>query len=94
MITTYPEFLAVCESKCKMYKTIPDRYLSIEGQQVYALYNAVEFNACFASDATELLEMLSEDETVANAAQFAGSELRKIRRCLERLAKTEQVKNA
>lgn len=94
MITTYPEFLAVCESKCKMYKTIPDRYLSIEGQQVYALYNAVEFNACFASDATELLDMLNEDETVANAEQYAGSELRKIRRCLERLAKTESVKNA
>lgn len=94
MITTYPEFLAVCESKCKVYKTIPDRYLSIEGQQVCALYNAVQFNACFASDARELLEMLSEDEAIENVAQFAGSELRKIRRCLERLAKTESVKNA
>lgn len=93
MIKTYPEFLEVCESKCKLYKTIPDRYLSIEGQQVNALYNAVQFNACFASDAAELLDMLNEDEAVETAAKFADSELRKIRRCLERLAAAEAGKN-
>ena len=90
MIKTYTAFLEVCEDKRKLYARIPDDHLSLEGAKVYELYKAVHFDACFASNATELLEMLTEDEDVAEAAKWAGSEFRQIRRCLERLAASER----
>lgn len=90
---TYSEFINVVNNQVAMYSQIPERYLSIEGQKVYELYKAVEFLACFTSNATELLALLKDDEDVAKAAEFAGAELRKIRRCLEGLA-TEEAASA
>lgn len=89
MIKTYSDFLAVCDRKCELYAQIPEDHLSLEGTKVYELYKIVKFNACFASDATELLQMLNEDEDVEAASKYAGSEFRQIRRCLERLASAE-----
>ena len=94
MMKTYSEFLAVVNSKIDLYAQIPEGHLSQEGQKVYELYKAIEFLVCFASNATELLGMLNDDEDVAKAAEYAGSELRKIRRCLESLAAAENVKIA
>lgn len=91
MMNTYPEFLAVCDAKCSLYGQIPDRYLTVEGQKVYELYKNVMFDGCFASNATELLSLLIEDEDVAAAAKYAGSEYRKIIRCLERLVSKEDL---
>ena len=88
---SYSEFLAVVDSKIALYAQIPESYLSIEGQKVYELYKAVEFLICFASNATELVGMLNDDEDVAKAAEYAGAELHKIRRCLERLAAAEKA---
>ena len=86
---TYSEFIDVVNSKIALYSQIPERHFSVEGQKVYELYRAVEFLTCFASNATELLPMLSEDEDVATAAKYVESEYKKIIRCLERLAKEE-----
>lgn len=88
---TYPEFLAVISNKIDLYEQIPEGHLSVTGNNVFDLYKAVFFNTGFASNATELLELVMEDEDVANFARFAGVEYRKIRRCLERLAATENV---
>lgn len=86
---TYSEFLDVVDSKIALFAQIPERYLSIEGQKAYELYKAVGFLAGFTSNATEMLDMLKDDEDVEAAAKYAGSELRKIRRCLECLAASE-----
>ena len=61
---------------------------------MYELYKNVMFDSCFASDATELLALLHEDEDVAEAAKYAGAEYRKIIRCLERMAATERIPTA
>lgn len=89
MITTYPDFTAVVSGKCSLYAQIPDEHLSIEGTNAYKLYKLVQFNACFASNATELLDLLHTDEDVEDIAKYAKSELRQIIRCLERLASKE-----
>lgn len=94
MIKTYSDFTAVVSVKCSLYGQIPDRHLSLEGQQVYELYKNVMFDSCFASDATELLDLLHTDEDVEAASKYAGAEYRKIIRCLERLASTERIPTA
>lgn len=91
MIKTYPEFIAVVDTKCALYAQIPEKHLSVEGKYTHDLYKAVEFNVCFASNATELLEMLNDDKAVENVKAFAGPELRQITRCLERLAAAENL---
>lgn len=94
MIKTYSDFTAVVSGKCSLYAQIPDRHLTVEGQQVYELYKNVMFDSCFASNATELLDLLHTDEDVEAAAKYAGAEHRKILRCLERLAAAENVPTA
>ena len=91
MIKTYPEFIAVVDAKCALYEQIPEEHLSYTGKNVHDLYKAVKFNICFASDATELLEMLREDEDVEKIQIAARAEHRQILRCLERLAATERI---
>lgn len=91
---TYSEFINVVNSKTALYSQIPERHFSVEGQKVYELYKAVEFLACFTSDASELLAMMIEDEDVTLAGKHADSEYRKICRCLERLAAAEKVPTA
>lgn len=91
MIKTYSDFLNVVNSKLALYAQIPESHLSIEGTKTYELYKNVSFNICFSSDATELLALVIEDEDIAEAAKYAGSEFRQIRRCLERLAATERI---
>ena len=91
MMKSYSEFLAVVDNKLALYAQIPESYLSIEGQNVNELYKAIEFLICFASNATELLAMLNDDVDVAKAAEYAGAELHKIRRCLEHLAAAEKT---
>lgn len=92
MIKTYSDFTAVLSGKCSLYAQIPDRQLSLEGQKVYELYKNVMFDSCFASNATELLELLHTDEDVAEAAKYAGAEHRMILRCLECLAAAENAR--
>lgn len=94
MIKTYSDFTAVVSGKCSLYGQIPDRHLSVEGQQVYELYKNVMFDSCFSSNATELLDLLFTDEDVVEAAKYAGAEYRKIIRCLERLASAESLPTA
>ena len=94
MIKTYPDFTAVVSGKCSLYAQIPDQHLSIEGANVYKLYKLVQFNACFASTAAELLDLLHTDEDVEDLAKHAKSELCKIIRCLERLASAENTQVA
>lgn len=89
MVKTYPEFIDVINSKIALYAQIPEEHLSIEGTSVYALYKTVKFNICFASNASELLVLLNEDEHVEFHANYVGTEYRSIRRCLERLAAAE-----
>ena len=91
---TYSEFIEVVNGKIALYSQVPERHFSVEGQKVYELYRAVEFLACFASNATELLSMMTEDEDVATAGKYADAEYRKIRRCLERLANEEAASAA
>ena len=91
---TYSEFLEVVNSKIALYAQIPERHFSVEGQKVYELYRAVEFLVCFASNASELLAMLIDDEDVKIAAKYTEAEYNKIRRCLERLAAAENLKSA
>lgn len=91
MTKSYDDFLNIVKRKIDIYKHIPERHLSIEGRGVYDLYKTVEFLTCFASNATELLELLIADEDVEAASQFAGSELRKIRRYLGNLAADEKL---
>ena len=91
MMKSYSEFLAVVESKIALYSQIPERHFSVEGQKVYELYRAIEFLVCFASNATELLGMLNDDEDVKTAAKYTEAEYNKIRRCLERLAAAEKA---
>lgn len=93
MIKTYSDFLAVVNVKCAQYDQIPENHLSFTGLKVYELYKAVKFNTCFASDATELLDMLHTDEDVEDIAKHASSEHRQILRCLERLAAAERIPN-
>lgn len=91
MIKTYSDFTAVVSGKCSLYGQIPDEHLSYEGANVYKLYKLVNFNACFASNATELLDLLQTDEDLEGIAKNAKSELRQIIRCLERLASKESL---
>ena len=91
MVNTYPEFLDVIKSKTALYEQIPEEYLTCEGTSVRDLYKAVLFNTGFASNATELLNLLNDDEDVAFEAKHAASEYRMIRRCLERLVAAETV---
>lgn len=91
MVKTYPEFLDVITSKVVLYEQIPEEYLTCEGTCVRDLYKAVLFNTGFASNATELLNLLLDDEDVAFEAKRAVSEYRMIRRCLERLVDAETV---
>ena len=91
---TYSEFIEVVNGKIALYSQIPERHFSVEGQKVYELYRAVEFLACFTSNATELLSMMTEDDDVATAGKYADSEYRKICRCLERLANEEAASAA
>lgn len=86
---TYSEFIEVVNSKIALYAQIPERHLSIEGMKVYDLYKAVEFLACFTTCASELLDMMKEDEDVQTAAKFAENEYRKILRCIDSLAAAE-----
>ena len=88
---SYSEFVDVVNSKVALYKQIPERHFSVEGQKVYELYRAIEFLICFTSNATELLGMLNDDEDVQIAAKYTESEYRKIRRCLESLAAAEEA---
>lgn len=89
MTKTYADFLNVVQTKVDLYAQIPERHLSVEGRSVYELYKAVEFLACFTSNATELLTMMTDDEEVTEAAKYAAAELRKIRRVLENLSTAE-----
>ena len=91
MVKTYPEFLDVIKSKTALYEQIPEEYLTCEGTSVRDLYKAVLFNTGFASNATELLNLLIDDEDVEFEAKHAASEYRMIRRCLERLVAAETV---
>lgn len=91
MIKTYSDFTAVVSGKCSLYAQIPDEHLSYEGANVYKLYKLVNFNACFASNATELLDLLQTDEDLEGIAKNVKSELRQIIRCLERLASKESL---
>lgn len=91
MIKTYSDFTAVVSGKCSLYGQIPDEHLSLEGANVYRLYKLVNFNACFASNATELLDLLHTDEDVEDIAKYAKSEHRQIFRCLERLVSKEDL---
>lgn len=88
---TYSEFLEVVNGKLALYAQIPERHLSVEGQKVYELYKAIEFLVCFASNATELLDMLNDDEDVTLIAKYIDSEYKKILRCLARLAAEENT---
>lgn len=94
MIKTYSDFTAVVSGKCSLYSQIPDEHLSYDGANVYKLYKLVQFNACFASTAAELLDLLQTDEDVKDIAKHAKSESRQIIRCLERLASAENEKIA
>lgn len=94
MIKTYSDFIALCDRKSNLYAQIPEKHLTVEGTKVYELYKNVLFNSCFASNATELLALLNEDEDIEAAGKYAASELRHIRRCLERLAAAENVQTA
>lgn len=89
MIKTYPEFIDVVKSKINLYAQIPESHLTVEGNKVYELYRLVNFLACFASGAADLLAMLDEEKEVEAVASYTGSELRKVRRCLESLAAAE-----
>ena len=91
MIKTYSDFINVVNGKLALYAQIPESHLSAEGKTVYGLYKNVSFDICFASNATELLDLLLVDEDVEAAAKHAGSEYRQIRRCLERLAAAENL---
>lgn len=91
MIKTYPEFIAVVDAKCAQYEQIPEEHLSFTGKNVHSLYKVVKFLICFTSDATELLAMMHEDDDVETLKITAGSELRKIIRCLEWLAASENI---
>ena len=91
MKKTYTDFLNVVKRKVDLYSEIPERHLSIEGRSVYDLYKAVDFLACFASNAAELLVLMTDDEEVTEASKYASAELRKIRRVLESLASADTV---
>ena len=91
---TYSEFLEVVNSKIALYSQIPERHFSVEGQKVYELYKAIEFLICFASNASELLAMMNDDEDVATASKYTDAEYKKICRCLERLANEEAASAA
>ena len=92
MTKSYNDFLNIVKRKIDLYKHIPERHLSFEGRGVYDLYKTVDFLTGFASNATEMLEMMIDDEDIEAAAQLAGSELRKIRRYLENLAADEKCR--
>lgn len=94
MTKNYNDFLNIVKRKIDLYTHIPERHLSIEGRGVCELYKTVDYLACFASNATELLEMLIDDADVEEAAKYSGSELQKIRRYLENLAAAENVQPA
>lgn len=89
MMKTYSEFIDVVNSKTALYAQIPEKHLSVEGMKVYDLYKAIEFLACFTTCASELLDMMKEDEEIKTAAQFVDKEHRKIIRCLDSLAAAE-----
>lgn len=91
MIKNYHDFLAVINVKCSQYEQIPEEHLSYTGRNVHDLYKAVRFNACFSSNATELLELLHDDDDVAIIKCSTESEFRTILRCLERLAAEERI---
>ena len=86
---TYSEFIDVVNSKVALYVQIPEKHLTCEGSIVRDLYKAVLFNTGFASNATELLALLNEDDDVEFYANHAVFEYSKIHRCLERLAASE-----
>ena len=91
MVKTYSEFIDVINSQTALYAQIPDEYLTCEGSCVYKLYKAVQFDTCFASNASELLALVSDDEDVDFYAKYAEKEYRKLHRCLESLAAAENV---
>lgn len=91
MTKTYTDFLNIVKRKIDLYTHIPERHLSIEGRGICELYKTVDYLACFASNATELLEMLSDDKDVEEAAKYSGSELQKITRHLKNLAADEKL---
>ena len=91
MIKTYSDFTAVVSGKCALYSQIPDEHLSYEGTNVYKLFKLLQFNACFAATAAELLDLLRTDEDMEDIANHAKSEHRQIIRCLERLASAEGI---
>lgn len=91
MIKTYSDFTAVVSGKCALYAQIPSEHLNFQGEQTYALYRSVRFNACFADSASELLNLMPSDKDMEDIATYAGSEYRQIKRCLERLAAAENA---
>ena len=91
MIKTYSDFLAVVSGKCSLYAQIPSEHLNFQGEQTYALYRSVQFTACFADSASELLNLMPSDKDMEDNATYAGTEYRQIMRCLERLAAAENV---
>ena len=91
MIKTYSDFLAVIDCKCALYAEIPAGHLSVNGSSTYELYRAVEFLACFADSAAELLDIIVGDADVDKAAKYAESEYKQIIRCLRRLADAENA---
>ena len=91
MKKTYTDFLEIVKRKIDLYTHIPERHLSIEGRGICELYKAVDYLACFTSNAAELLEMLSDDKDVEEAAKYSGGELQKITRHLKNIADDEKL---
>lgn len=91
MIKTYPEFIDVIKSKNELYAKIPEGHLTLEGKNVSALYKSLEFDACLCSNANDLLSLMeyNKDIEFLTGVEY---ELRKIRRCLERLVDAENKK--
>lgn len=86
MITTYKDFVTVCQSKCSLFEQVSPEHLNYRGLQAHNLYKAVLFNCAFAANAHELLELIRDDGDMEIIAGAVPVEYKQIVRCLERLS--------
>lgn len=90
MIKTYAEFMDAIERNYKRFSLVPTDLLNDAGVEIYHLYRRLSWDIAFSDNPKEMLEIIdSDDSHTLYATRRARSELRMIRRCLQKMMTKE-----
>lgn len=89
MVKDFQEFQKVVDERCERYRSTPPEFLNDAGLEVVRMYEQVVSDICFASSATDLLDIIHDSTQYPLNTDGARREFRSMLTCLRRLAAGE-----